>query len=102
MIIAEFSMTPIGVGESVGRYVSKCVSIVDKSGLQYKLGPMGTCIEGEWNEVFELIHKCLKALENDCNRVSISIKVDYRKKRSGGLNGKVASIEKRVGRKLKI
>ena len=102
MLIAEFSMAPIGAGESVGRYVAKCVNIVDKSGLPYKLGPMGTCIEGAWDQVFGVMKKCLDELAKDCNRVSISIKVDYRTKNTGGaLESKVESIEKRIGRKLK-
>ena len=101
MIIAEFSVTPIGVGESVGKYVTRCIDIIDKSGLPYKLGPMGTCIEGEWEEVFALIHKCLKSLEKDCNRISISVKIDYRKRRKGGIDAKTKSIENRLGRNLK-
>jgi len=37
----------------------------------------------------------------DCNRISVSIKADYRKGHRGRLNGKIASVEHRLKRKLK-
>ncbi len=101
MLLCEFSMTPIGQGESVSRYVARCIDIVDKSGLDYKLTPMGTIIEGEWDDVFNTIKKCFEALKEDCNRISITIKVDYRKGRVGALESKVKSVEEKLGRSVK-
>jgi len=101
MLLCEFSMTPIGQGESVSRFVARCVDIVDKSGLAYKLTPMGTIIEGEWDEVFGTIKKCFEALREDCNRISITIKVDYRKGRVGALESKIRSVEEKLGREVK-
>ncbi len=62
MIVAEFSMTPIGKGESVGEYVARAVGVVEKSGLDHRLGPMGTCVEGEWDQVFGVIKKAWEAV----------------------------------------
>jgi hypothetical protein len=42
-------------GESVGPYVARALDIVDRSGLPYKLGPLGTCIEGEWPDVMQVV-----------------------------------------------
>ncbi|MBI4243437.1 MAG: MTH1187 family thiamine-binding protein [Planctomycetes bacterium] len=92
-VLVEFSITPIGKGESVSKYVKKAVQVVKKSRLNYYLCPMGTCIEGKnWDEVFDVIKKCYRALEKDCNRLSISIKVDSRKGRSGAIEHKIKSI----------
>src|SRR5713101_3125768 len=55
MTIAEFSITPIGKGVSVGEYVARAVDIVDRSGLPYRLNPMGTVIEGSFDQVLALI-----------------------------------------------
>jgi uncharacterized protein (TIGR00106 family) len=100
MLLAEFSIWPMDKGESVGRYVAKAVDIVDRSGLPYKLGPLGTCIEGEWAEVMAVIQKCYEELAKESNRISCSVKCDWRKGRSGGLAAKVQSVEKSIGRKL--
>src|SRR5213594_5041071 len=101
MTIAEFSITPIGKGVSVGKYVARCVDIVDRSGLGYRLNPMGTVVEGPFDEVLSLIARCHKAVAKDCERVSTIIKIDDRKGASGELDGKVRRVEAAVGRKLR-
>jgi uncharacterized protein (TIGR00106 family) len=97
MLVAEFNMTPIGKGESVSQYVARVIDIVRKSGLDYRMGPMGTCIEGEWDEVFDVIRKGYEALAADCNRVSVLVRIDYRKGKKGRLKSKIASVEKKLG-----
>ncbi|HET6674791.1 MAG TPA: MTH1187 family thiamine-binding protein [Nitrospiraceae bacterium] len=101
MVLLEFSMSPLGKGESVGSYVSRSLEIIDKSGIDYRLNPMGTVLEGEWEEVFDVVRQCYQRMKRDCNRISCTIKVDYRKGHKGRLDGKVASVEKRLKRKLK-
>lgn len=101
MILVEFSLTPLDKGESLSKYVSRSIDIVDKSGLPYKLGPMGTCVEGEWDEVFDLIKKCFEKMKGDCRRISISIKADYREGKSGRLESKIKSVEEKLGREVK-
>ena len=33
MVLLEFSMSPLGKGESVGRYVARSLDIIDRSGV---------------------------------------------------------------------
>ena len=101
MLLLEFSMSPLGKGESVDRYVARSLDIIDRSGLDYRLNPMGTVIEGDWDEVFGVVKRCFETMKKDCGRISIGIRVDYRKGKDGRLGGKIASVEKRLGRRLK-
>jgi uncharacterized protein (TIGR00106 family) len=101
MVLLEFSMSPLGKGESVSKYVARSLDIVDKSGVAYRLNPMGTVLEGEWDEVFGVVRKCYERMKKDCNRISCSIKVDYRNGHSGRLESKVASVEKALKRAIK-
>ncbi|HEX6948636.1 MAG TPA: MTH1187 family thiamine-binding protein [Nitrospira sp.] len=101
MVLLEFSMSPLGKGESVSKYVSRSLDIIDKSGVAYRLNPMGTVLEGEWDEVFGVVRKCYERMKKDCNRISCSIKVDFRKGHSGRLVSKVASVEKTLKRSIK-
>ena len=101
MVLLEFSMSPLGKGESVGKYVARSLDIIDKSGVAYRLNPMGTVLEGEWDDVFRVVRKCYERMRKDCNRISCTIKVDYRKGHTGRLEGKVASVEKRLKRRMK-
>lgn len=101
MVLLEFSMSPLGKGESVGKYVSRSLQIIDKSGVEYRLNPMGTVLEGEWDEVLDVVRQCYERMRKDCARISCTMKVDYRKGHTGRLSGKVASVEKRLKKKLK-
>ena len=47
MVLLEFSMSPLGKGDSVSDYVARSLQIIDESGLAYELHAMGTIIEGE-------------------------------------------------------
>ncbi len=100
-VLLEFSMTPIGKGESVSKYVSRSLEIIDRSGLEYRLNPMGTVVEGEWDEVFGLVKKCFTRMQKDCGRISISIKADYRKGKGKRITAKVESLERRLKKKLR-
>ncbi len=101
MLLAEFSIWPMDKGESVSPYVARCLDIVDRSGLAYKLGPLGTCIEGEYEQVMAVIRQCHDVLAKDCNRISCTIKMDWRKGRSNQLEHKVQAVEEKLGRKLR-
>lgn len=101
MVLLEFSMSPLGKGESVGQYVARSLEIVEKSGVDYRLNPMGTVLEGEWDDVMRVVKRCYERMRKDCNRISCSIKIDARKGAKGRLTSKVASVEKRLGRTLK-
>jgi len=100
MVLLEFSMTPLDKGESVSKYVSRSLEIIDKSGLNYRLNPMGTVLEGEFDEVLGVVHDCFERMSQDCSRISTSIKIDYRKGKSGRIDSKIKSVEEKLGKKL--
>ena len=101
MLLAEISMWPMDKGESVGAYVAPLLDIIDRSGLPYRLGPLGTCIEGEWDEVMAVVTRCYEHLSGQSNRIACTIKMDWRRGKAGSLDAKVRSVEEKVGRKLK-
>ena len=63
MVLLEFSMSPLGKGESVGKYVARSLDIIDTSGVDYRLNPMGTVLEGEWEEVFAVVKQCYERMK---------------------------------------
>lgn len=100
-MLVEFSILPVGKGASIGKDVAKVLKIVDNSGLPYKLNPMGTVVEGKWDDVMALIKKCHQAVLRGEERVVTSIKIDDRKKRYNMIEEKVKSIEERLHKSLK-
>lgn len=99
-VLLEFSMTPLDKGESVSTYVARSLDVIDKSGLPYKLGPMGTTIEGEWDDVMAVVKQCYERMHSDCNRISLTLKADIRKHAQDRLTGKIASVEEKLGRSV--
>lgn len=100
-MLIEFSIIPVGSGSSIGDRLAEVLSIVDASGLPYKVNPMGTVVEGEWDELFRLIKKCHSTAIKKEERVVTTISIDDRKGKPNRIDQKVKSIEKRIGKSLK-
>lgn len=100
MVLCQFTMSPLGKGESVSPYVARILRVIDASGIPYMLTPMSTIIEGEWSEVMKIVEDCYRELEKDCNRITASIKIDARKGGESRLTSKVAKVETILGKKL--
>ncbi|MBT6600785.1 MAG: MTH1187 family thiamine-binding protein [Nitrospina sp.] len=100
MLLLEFSMSPMDKGESVSKYVSRSLNIISESGVDYRLNPMGTVLEGEWDEVMGVVKKCYQLMSSDCKRITCSVKIDYREGQKGRLTSKMASVEQKLGKNL--
>ena len=101
MVLLEFSISPMDKGQSVSLYVARSLKIVEASGLDYRLHAMGTIIEGDLEQVLAVLKQCVEAIAADCDRVSCTAKMDYRKGYRGRLETKVKSVEEKLGKKLK-
>jgi uncharacterized protein (TIGR00106 family) len=101
MVLLEFSIAPLEKGASVSQYVARSLELVEASGLDYRLHAMGTIVEGELEQVLGLLEKCVRAMAADCDRVTCTAKLDYRRGYQGRLESKIASVEARLGHPLK-
>ncbi|MEA5097608.1 MAG: MTH1187 family thiamine-binding protein [Burkholderiaceae bacterium] len=100
MVLLEFAMAPVDKGEELVEYVARILDIIDKSGVPYKLTPMSTILEGEWDQVMTVVSACFRELEKDCHRISTNIKIDYRAGGHSRIQSKIDAVESRLGRKL--
>lgn len=106
-MIVAFSVAPSGdpqpghQGEagdgSVHEAVAAAVKVVRESGLPNRTGSMFTEIEGEWEEVFDVVRRATEAVAPFGSRISLVIKADIRSGRSGELDGKVQRLEASLG-----
>jgi uncharacterized protein (TIGR00106 family) len=95
-VVIQFSIFPMDKGASVSPYVVRAARIIQDSGFSYEIGPMGTCIEGEWEEVIDVVTRCFRDLKKDCDRVYVTISADYRKEGNRRIQGKVKSVERKL------
>ena len=95
-MLAAFSITPLGVGDSVSASVADAVRLVRESGLPNETNAMFTNVEGDWDEVMGLVKACVMRVAEDAPRVSVVIKIDHRPGAQDALHGKVKAIEDRL------
>jgi uncharacterized protein (TIGR00106 family) len=96
-MIAAFSITPLGAGESVGGVVADCVRLVRESGLPNETNAMFTNVEGEWDEVMAVLKACVDKASEAAPRVSVVVKMDVLSDDPGGrLRSKVESVERHL------
>src|SRR6266508_3841347 len=91
-MIVAFSVTPVGV--SVGEAVAEAVRVVRESGLPNRTDAMFTTLEGEWDEVMDVVRRAVEAVTERAPRVSLVLKADIRPGVSGGLTAKVERVER--------
>lgn len=97
MTLMEFSIIPLDKGDSFSPFVARILRVVEDGGLEYRLTPMGTVVEGEWTELLALLDRCFRELEKDSGRIYLQAKFDHRKGVKGALNSKIKSVEEKAG-----
>jgi len=100
-MIAAFSITPLGGGESAGAPVAEAVRLVRQSGLPNETNAMFTNVEGDWDEVMSLIKACVMKVSETAPRVSVVIKIDHHPGVTNALQHKVESVERRLAERAR-
>ncbi len=93
----EFAIFPTDRGESVSKYLSKVIKMIDDSAIKYQLTSMGTIIETQTlQEALKVIDDSYKILKPYSNRVYATVKFDIRKNRTDAINSKIKSIKSKL------
>lgn len=103
-MLAELEIVPIGTGSpSLSPLLAQVARLIDASGLAYRVGPMGTVVEGEWDAVMALAKRCHHAVLQSSGRVMTTIRIDDRTDQPGPgrITQKVQSLEAKVGKVLR-
>ena len=99
MAIVAVSISPVGVGTSVGARVAAALRVLQgQQKVRYRLDPMFTTLEGDLDEIFALIRAMQEAVfAAGAQRVSTVIKIDDRRDRPASMEDKVRSVEAQLG-----
>lgn len=100
-MLVAFSVAPSGLEGpegSVHDAVAAAVRIVRESGLPNRTTSMFTELEGEWDEVFDVIRRATEAVGEYGPRVSLVLKADIRPGRTGEIDAKVDRLEAALNR----
>lgn len=98
-VLLEFAMFPTDKGISVSEYVSQIIDMVRNTGYPYKLSAMGTIVETpDMAKATEILNKAQQILEPHSDRIYCTAKFDIKKSEMGRLEGKIASVESKIGK----
>ena len=92
-MLVAFSVAPSGVGDSVSEAVADAVRVVRESGLPNHTDSMFTTIEGDWDEVFDVVKRATEAVGRHGSRVSLVLKADIRPGYTGELTAKLDRLD---------
>lgn len=100
-MLMELSVIPLGRGRSISADVAEVVKIIDASGLDYRVTPSATVLEGNWEQLMDLARKCHFHMRSKTERVITLLKLDDYEQRTGRLVAAVKSVEEKVGKPIK-
>lgn len=100
MAVCSISVVPVGTGStSVSPYVARCHEMLKGArGIKYRLTPMATILEGDLQRIFEVIADLHRVpFDEGAKRVLTTIIIDDRIDKELTMDGKVASVERKLG-----
>lgn len=81
IINVSLQVLPRVPDERIYDVVDKVISYIDSCGVKYEVGPMETTMEGELDELLEIVKKAQEiCVEEGATRVLSVIKIDYKPK----------------------
>ncbi len=101
-MMVEFSVVPVSGDEHVAKYVAEAVRVIDESGLEYRVTPMGTVIQGDWDAVMAAVKAAHERVMSMTDRVITKIYIDEQKSGEKSFDEKVQAVEEALGRKIKV
>lgn len=99
-MLAELAIDLLGCGASQSAALAEILKIVDASGLSYSLTPCATCIEGDWNEVMEVVRRCHLHARSISKHVITTVRIEDEEGAIDKLHNNIRSVEEAAGRLL--
>jgi len=95
MIIAQLSISPLGKGTSVSKYVKIAIDVLKKEQITFQTNAMGTVLETKTLEtLFHIVQKVHNAvLATGAKRIITELKIDDRRDKNATITSKLASLK---------
>jgi uncharacterized protein (TIGR00106 family) len=100
-MLIELSINPLGRGTHLSHDLAEVLKIIDESGLKYCLTPLGTCIEGDWDEVMALVKRCHEQARTRSKHVMTTVRIEDEAGAADKLIENITSVERAVGHQLR-
>ena len=88
------AIAPCGTGEALSQEVAEVIRVIRASGLPNRTNSMFTEIEGEWDEVMQVVKDAAFVLAAKGIRTEVVLKADVRPGFTNMMQGKTERVEK--------
>lgn len=97
-MLVAISISPSTGDETggVSASVAQAVRVIRESGLPHHTDAMFTTIEGEWDEVMDVVKRAVEAVAEVAPRVGLVLKADVRRGVGDAMTSKVDSLERHL------
>ena len=99
-MLAELSIVPLGRGEHLSSALAEVLDVVDRSGIRFKFTPCGTCLEGTWDEVLDVVSRAHARARQTSRHVLTTLRIEDEEGENDKLTRNVTSVEEKLGRPL--
>jgi uncharacterized protein (TIGR00106 family) len=91
-MLVEFSIVPVGANH-MSEELARVAEVLARDGIRHQLGPMSTCVQGDWDHVMAVIRRCHDLVATRHERVITIITLDDRQTDSHPLAEMVRRVE---------
>jgi len=96
-VICELVVVTYDMGPGLSPFVAQVIKLIrEDEKVTNMLTPMGTILEGEWKDVIALVERIFTRFAPECERLGITLRVDYRRSKTGRIKGKVQAVEEKL------
>ncbi len=99
-MLVELSINPLGRGTHLSNDLGEILKLVADSGVSYALTPLGTCLEGEWEQVMTVVKQCHDKARSNSSHVFTTIRIEDEEGATNKIQENIASVERAVGHAL--
>ncbi|MBN1948518.1 MAG: MTH1187 family thiamine-binding protein [Candidatus Cloacimonetes bacterium] len=93
-VICELVCVTYDIGPSLSPFVARVVELIrQEPRVEHILTPMGSILEGDWNDILNLIDRIFRKFAPEFERLGITLKIDYRRSKKNRIRGKISSVE---------
>jgi uncharacterized protein YqgV (UPF0045/DUF77 family) len=96
-MLFEVSVIPLGGDIHLSEELGGVLTVIDRSGLPYQLGPGSTCFEGDWDEAIALVRDCHREARRTSRHVITLVKIEDDEGQDGKLATNVSSVREKAG-----
>jgi uncharacterized protein (TIGR00106 family) len=97
-MLADLTIIPVSGDTHTSGVLADVLKAIEASGLDYKLTPSTTCIEGTWDELTAIAKECHQIARRTSSHVVTMLRIEDDESSDQKIRMNVESVEQQAGR----